>query len=289
MVVTPLTVVLATREGAGPLEPVLAALTPQLRATGADAVVVCGSSEAAPAGLDGAVTWIATQGRNLLQLRQIAVEHARGAVIAFGEDHAVPDPGWVDAILRAHREHPDAAMVVGCLVNATDATVAGRANFLAFAAPFTPPMKTLPERPPPFSAVSIKQRELEFPFANPGDIESELLPKLIQEGRAACDDRIVVHHYQDHGVRWSVDNAYCNARANYGYAHEGVSRARRNEVLRWICSRLLTRQIGEVWAGRSMMRSPLDFLLGVILSAVTTLGAVVGTLNGPGGAGERSA
>jgi hypothetical protein len=289
MVVTPLTVVVATREGAEPLAPVLAALTPQLRASGADAVVVCGSREAAPAGLDDAVTWIATEGRNLLELRQIAIEHARGVVVAFGEDHAVPGPGWVDAILRAHREHPYAAMVVGCLVNATDTTVVGRANFLAFAAPFTPPMKRLPGRPPPFATVSIKQRELEFPFVNPGDIESELIPKLLEEGSVACDDRIVVHHYQDHGVRWSVVNAYFNACANYGYAHEGVSRARRNEVLRWICSRLLTRQIGEVWAGRSMMRSPLDFVLGVILSAATTLGAVVGTMTGPGRAAEQVA
>jgi hypothetical protein len=288
-VVTPLTVVVATREGAEALRPVLAALSPQLRTSGADAVVVCGSREAAPEGLDGTVTWIATEGRNILELRQIAVEHARGVVLAFGEDHAVPGPGWVDAILRAHREHPYAAMVVGCLVNATDATVAGRANFLAFAAPFAPPMKTLPTRPPPFSTVSIKQRELEFPFVNPGDIESTLVPKLIEEGGAVCDDRIVAHHLQDHGVRWSVINAFVNARANYGYAHERVSRARRTEVLRWICSTLLTRQIGEVWAGRRMMRSPLDFVLGVILSGVTTLGAAVGTVSGPGRAAERVA
>jgi hypothetical protein len=288
-VVTPLTVVIATRDGAKPLEQVLAALTPQLRASGADAVVVCGSQEDAPEGLDGAVTWIATEGRNILQLRQIAIEHARGVVVAFGEDHAVPGPGWVDAILRAHREHPYAAMVVGCLANATDATVVGRANFLAFAAPFAPPMKTLPRRPPPFATVSIKQRELEFPFVNPGDIESVLVPKLIEEGGAVCDDRIVALHLQDHGVRWSVVNAFVNAQANYGYAHENVSRARRKEVLRWICSALLTRQIGEVWAGRQLMRSPLDLVLGVILSAATTLGAAVGTVTGPGRAAERVA
>lgn len=288
-VVTPLTVIVATRDGAGPLEPVLAALTPQLRAAGADAVVVCGSREDAPEGLDGAVTWIATEGRNLLALRQIAVEHARGVVVAYGEDHTVPGPGWVDAILRAHREHPYAAMVVGCLVNGTDATVAGRANFLAFAAPFAPPMKTLPGRPPPYSTVSIKQRELEFPFVNPGDIESRLVPKLIEEGGAVCDDRIVAHHFQDHGVRWSMMNAFVNARANYGYAHESVSRNRRSEVVRWICSTLLARQIGEVWEGRRMMRSPLDFVLGVILSVATALGAIVGTMTGPGRAAERVA
>jgi hypothetical protein len=288
-VVTPLTVVVATRDGARPLETVLAVLTPQLRASGADAVVICGSGEAAPAGLDGAVTWIATEGRNILELRQIAIGRARGAVLAFGEDHAVPGPGWVDSILRAHREHPYAAMVVGCLVNATDGTVAGRANFLAFAAPFTPPMKALPGRPPPLSTVSIKQRELEFPFVNPGDIESVLVPKLIEEGGAVCDDRIVAHHWQDHGVRWSVVNAFVNARANYGYAHESVTRDRRNEILRWICSTLWIRQIGEVWAARPMMRSPLDFVLGVVLSAATTLGAIVGTVAGPGRAAERVA
>jgi hypothetical protein len=288
-VVTPLTVIVGTRDGASTLEPVLEALTPQLRASGADAVVVCGSDEGAPEGLDGAVTWIATEGRNLLELRQMAVERARGVVLAFGEDHTVPGPGWVDAILRAHREHPYAAMVVGCLVNATDATVTGRANFLAFAAPFAPPMKTLPSRPPPYSTVSIKHRELEFPFVNPGDIESTLVPRLIEEGGAVCDDRIVALHHQDHGVRWSVVNAFVNARANYGYANECASRARRREVLRWICSTLLTRQIGEVWAGRRMMRSPLDFGLGVVLSAATTLGAAVGTVTGPGRAAERVA
>lgn len=288
-VVTPLTVIVATREGAGPLETLLAVLTPQLRSSGADAVVVCGSGEPAPAGLDGGVTWISTEGRNILELRQQAIEHARGVVLAFGEDHALPGPGWVDAILRAHREHPYAAMVVGCLVNATDATVAGRANFLAFAAPFAPPMKTLPGRPPPFSTVSIKQRELEFPLFNPGDIESKLVPKLIAEGGAVCDDRIIVHHYQDHGVQWSVVNAFANARANYGYAHESLGRAHRNEVLRWICSTLFARQIGEVWAARSMMRSPLDFVLGTVLSAATSLGALVGTLAGPGRAAERVA
>lgn len=287
--VTPLTVIIATRESDRSLEAVLAALTPQLRASRADAVVVNGSGEAAPAGLDDAVTWIPARGSNLLELRQIAVEHARGVILAFGEDHAVPDPGWVEAILRAHREHPYAAMVVGCLVNATDATVAGRANFLAFAAPFTPPMPDLPPRPPPLSAVSLKQRELEYPFVNAGDIESKLLPRLIDEGAAVCDDRIVSLHHQDHGVRWSVINAFVNARANYGYAHESASRARRKEVLRWIWSTLLTRQIGEVWAERSAMRSPLDLVLGVVLSATTTLGAVAGMVVGPGRAGERVA
>ncbi len=287
--ITPLTVVVATREGARPLEPVLAALTPQLRATGADAVVICGSGEAAPSDLDETVSWIAVQGRNIMELRQIAIEHARGVVLAFGEDHAVPGPGWVDGILRAHREHPYAAMVVGCLVNATDATVAGRANFLAFAAPFTPPMNTLPRRPPPVSTVSIKQRELEFPFVNPGDIESTLLPRLIEEGGAVCDDRIVVYHCQDHGVRWSVMNAFVNTRANYGYAHENVNRDQRNDVLRWICSKFLIRQIGEVWAGRPMMRSPLDFVLGVVLSVSATFGAIAGTVTGPGRAADRVA
>jgi hypothetical protein len=86
-----------------------------------------------------------------------------------------------------------------------------------------------------------------------------------------------------------VVNAFVNARANYGYAHESATRDRRKEVLRWICSTLWIRQIGELWAGRRMMRSPLDFVLGVVLSAATTLGAIVGTVTGPGRAAERVA
>ena len=87
--------------------------------------------------------------------------------------------------------------------------------------------------------------------------------------------------------QWSTP--FSTLRANYGYAHENVGRAHRNEVLRWICSTLLARQIREVWAGRSMMRSPLDFVLGTVLSAATSLGALVGTVAGPGRAAERVA
>jgi hypothetical protein len=38
-----------------------------------------------------------------------------------------------------------------------------------------------------------------------------------------------------------------------------------------------------------MMRSPLDFVLGMVLSAATTLGALVGTMSGPGRAADRVA
>src|SRR5262249_45304077 len=148
-----------------------------------------------------------------------ALIEARGAIVAIGEDHAVPRPGWCEAVIRAHAERPEAPAIVGCLVNATDATVAGHANFLAFAAPWQPPMPTLPpKRPPPSSTLSLKRSALEgIEDEAPGWFEAGLLPALFEEGRLVADDRIVVDHHQDHGGLWSVVNAFHSARSSYGF------------------------------------------------------------------------
>ena len=36
--------------------------------------------------------------------RALAVQEARAPVVAFGEDHCFPQPGWTNALLRSHRE-----------------------------------------------------------------------------------------------------------------------------------------------------------------------------------------
>ena len=137
-------------------------------------------------------------------------------------------------MIRAHAEHPEAAAVAGCLVNATDATVVGRANFLAFAAAWQPPMPTLPGgRPPPASALSFKRDALEgIGSHEPGWLEGELIPSLFEEGLMAADDRIVVDHHQDHGGLWSLVNGFHSARCSYGRHRDGLTPAARRRLAR---------------------------------------------------------
>jgi len=282
-----ITVVVATRDGYEQLAPILDALVPQVDDVGGEVIVACGSGRGAPVGPP--VTWLAVDDVNLLNLRRLAVARARGDIIAFGEDHLVPGPGWCAAVVRAHAEHPAAAAVVGCLANGTDRTVSGRANFLGFAAPFTSPMPILPTRPPPVSVLSFKRQALDGVDGNAGCIESALLPQLFREGRMVPDDRIVGLHYQDHGWRWSVANAFVNARANYGYSASALDPAGRRGVARWITTRMVPRQWREARAARHLSRGPGDLVLVAVINAATATGALTGTFAGPGRAAERVA
>jgi hypothetical protein len=280
-----LSVVIATRDPYPSLAPVLDALVPQLLDVGGEVVVACRDAPAVPAG--GPVVVVASEDDNLLSLRRLAIDAARADVIAVGEDHAVPTPQWCGAVLRAHREHPDAPVVAGCLVNGSDGTAVGRANFLGFAAPFTPPMRTL-ERPPPVSALSFKRAALRDAGPGPGAVESVLVPRLFDQGAMVIDDRIVVVHFQDRGLRWTLVNAFCNTRANYGYAAARAEFPRRT-TLRSIATGMCRRQWREAWTARHEFKGVAAAVLTAAVCVATTAGAFVGVLVGPGRAAERVA
>ena len=263
----PLSVVVPTRDG--DLAQVIDALSSEVDAVGGELVVVDGRDEG---------------DMRMPSLRTIGVRRARGDVIAIGEDHAVPAPGWAKAVLDAHDRHASADAVVGCLVNATDHTVSGRANFLAFAAAWAPPMPVLPSlRPPPASTLSIKRRAVAELGDGPGDFDAVLLPRLFTEGRMVADDTVSVLHHQDHGLRWSVANAYASARSGYGY---GMHPTATSDALRagWSVARQLS---SEVWrARRGLGASVVDFAATHLVVAGATVGAALGARFGPGRAPE---
>jgi len=284
-----LSVVVASREGYGPVAHVVEALLPQLDAVDGELVGVGPGRGPEPS--YARVRWIGVDDGNILALRRRGVEATRAPVVAIGEDHAVPAADWCEAVLRAHADHPEAAAVVGCLVNATSATTNGRANFYAFAAPFEPPMPSLPARPPPISALSFKRPVLDeiAGEGNDGMLESVLVPRLFAEGAMVADDRIVVEHFQDHGLRWSVTNAFASTRANYGYANLTTDRETKQGTIRWITRHLFLRQWREAWSKRRLMDGIGDAPGVAAICASTTFGAVVGTLFGPGAAAARVA
>lgn len=277
------------REGLAEIAAVLEALLPEAEAVGAEVVVVGEIGAPAPA---GCVRLLHLPLPDMLALRRHGLGEASGEVLAIGEDHAVPRPGWCRAVIRAHAEHPEAAAVVGCLVNATAATLAGRANFLAFAAPWQPPMPTLPpERPPPSSALSVKRAALaDIGSRPPGWFEAELIPSLFAAGEMAADERILVDHFQDHGSLWSIRNAYDSARSSYGAARSTLDPAARRRVARWALANIPTRLRQEAHAGAQGTRMTLpESTLISLIALAAALGAATGTLRGPGISADRVA
>jgi hypothetical protein len=279
----PLSVVIAVREGLAEITAVLGALVPPAEATGTEVVIVGDlRGEQPPA---GPVRLIDLPTEDIYALRRRGVEESRGEVVAIGEDHAVPRPDWCSAVIRAHAEHPEAAAIAGCLVNATDATLAGRANFLAFAASWQPPMPVLPgDRPPPSSALSFKRSALAEIGSRPtGWFEASLIPALFEAGKMAADERIVVDHFQDHGSLWAVRNAYDSARASYGYERPRLSSAERRKVARWSIANVpgrLRREARDAARG-APVPAPERALISLI-AAGAGLGATLGTIFGPG-------
>ncbi len=281
----PLSLALATRSSRHEIAPLLAIIGDRLGEVDGEVVVASSSGEAPPENLDPAlVRWLPVDSRDLSLLRLRAVLACRGAVVAVGEDQAVPADGWARAVIRSHRENPE-PVVVGCLVNATRSTMVGRANFLSFAGPYLPPMPLLPGgRPPPSSTLSFKREALVgLDPADRGGLEPDLVNRLFGERAMVTDDRIAVLHFQDEGLAWSLRNAYASARTGYGAVGPGLDRDQRRAASRWVVANLPRRTLREAGAARTRLGAAWPELgLVALLAGASTVGALAGTLAGPG-------
>lgn len=81
-------------------------------------------------------------GRDSTAARAAGIRAARAPLVAFTEDHVVPEPEWAAALIAAHAE-PWAA-VGPVIVNANPATLTSWANLLVEYAPFLPPVQRGP-------------------------------------------------------------------------------------------------------------------------------------------------
>jgi len=282
-----LSVVIPTRHPFSRLGELVDAHVTQLRELGGELVIVGGAGE--PSEHRNGVRFVASETADIMSLRARGLEVARGDVIAFGEDHAFPRPGWAPEVVRAHAGAPDAAVVVGRLSNATDATSSARGNFLSFAAPFASPSADV-RRPPPLSVVSVKRSALSDRDLGPGRLETEFLPRVFATGRLVMDDRIVVDHHQAFGLFTAVRNAFAVARTSYGYARDRWSPQQRREVARWALVHIAPRAVNEARAELARIGGPRrDLVVVGIISASSAVGAALGALVGPGSAAEHAA
>lgn len=286
-----LSAIVATRRPFAALAGVLGTLVTEVDAVGGEVVVVSGAEGAVPDDVRVGVRYVSLPGeRDIMRLRARGLAEARGAVVAIGEDHAFPLSGWATAIVRAHQEHPDTPVVLGALVNSTNRTSAARANFLSFAAPFTPPTLPVPPRPPPISTVTIKRSAVTAADEQPGMFETFTVPRLWEDGCMVCDDRIRADHRQDFGIARAMWNGFSVARASYGYARPRWSARERRHKARWALRHILQVTLREARAERGRTPGPKrDLMIIAMIGCASTLGAVTGSLVGAGRAANRSA
>ncbi len=136
-----LSVILSTPGGWGPVAATLRHLGEQTIAERIELVLVLlagatpdGEPPEAVGRLAGHRFVPAPEARSVAEANSAGVRHARAPVVAFGEDHAFPEPGWAEALVTRHEE-PWA--VVGPVVrNANPGTVVSWADYVLSYGPF---------------------------------------------------------------------------------------------------------------------------------------------------------
>jgi hypothetical protein len=268
----------------------------QAHTHGAEIVVVDGDGNALPDEPDpgGPVVWRRAPGRDVFELRALGAAQARGTVIAITEDHCLVAPDWCQRTIAAHAEHPDAAVVAGCVLNGATQRLIDRANFLIVHGLSLPPLPMTPPRnwAPTPANMSFKREVVPRPARSRGFLELSLVASLLLEGKVAIDDRIVVHHDQSNGFAGTfVDHFHAGRTVSglVGAASGGAvtRRALTRGALAYPRSiRERVRDIARQKPGAAVeVRRVLP--LAVALVAFASAGAVTGAVAGPGASPRR--
>ena len=104
------------------------------------------------------------------------------------------------------------------------------------------------------------------------------------------DDRIVVDHYQDHGILWAILNGFHGARSSYGYHGIGKSladrlRHARKAIVHW--PRQMFADAHEAVGTAKGRRRELAVV--ALIGSAVGIGGALGLLTGPGRSPDRVA
>ncbi len=214
---------IASGQGWPYVRDLFAAIRADVEAAGGEIVLADGSSNAPPTAADvgSAVRWITQEGESVFVLFATALREARGEIVAVTEDHAIPRPGWVAAVLRAHAEHPEAAAIGGAIENGSTHGLVEWASYFTTQGPH---MSPLGNREVPATTneanVSYKRSALEaIPFDEGSGFMAILYNRrLAESGRILrVDDRIVVDHFETDGFGWTTSIHFHNGRTISGF------------------------------------------------------------------------
>lgn len=287
----PISVLVATRHPWPEIERCVETLLPQLEACGGELIVGDGHGEGIPDPPPG-VRVITKVGASVFELRKLALEEARGDIVAPTEDHCWLDPGWCERIIETHRSNPDAVGVTGLVRNGSRRSLAAWASFFVNFAPYTPPFVVEPgSRIPPPANVSYKRVDVPTGLEI-GELETTFAATLDQEGRIIVDEGLQLVHSQPYSLIEALTAHFHNGRSTMGLAFASRSRADQRRHIRVVLASSI-RLVAETWWHvlkrraalpiRAIASLPIVAMLGV--SWIT--GAVIGLLRGPGSSPEH--
>jgi hypothetical protein len=287
----PLSVVFATRCRWSEIAAFLDVIEDQVRAVGGELLVVDGRSAALPNETEDAASWIHAPGSDVFELRALGAARARGEVVAYTEDHCEVAPDWCERILTAHRDHPDASVVAGAVLNGSEGRMIDRANFVLAHASNLPPLRDVPREWASSGAnVSFKREVLPADTPGRGWLDFVVPAEAIAGGRFVVDDRIRVRHVQSYGVVGTVANWYHSGRclavltAGLTPSVRRASLALTGLALPYSLLRRAFRVARSKPSGRQAYRliAPM-----VVLAFGAATGFVMGVLAGPGNSLQR--
>jgi hypothetical protein len=202
----------------------------QVARVNGEIVVVDGSGRPAPEPEDVGpdVRWISRPGESVFQMRLAGYDACRGEIVAVTEDHCEPADDWVDRILAAHVEHPDAIAIGGAVENATQDHLVDWATFIVTQAPFVPPLANGPtDRIAGAATISYKRAALEQrpDHGSLGAIELFDAAEMRGPGEVLInDDTIRVGHHQSMGVGGTAASQFHNGRTIAGFRRRALTR-----------------------------------------------------------------
>jgi hypothetical protein len=154
-------------------------------------------------------------------LYSLALREVRGEVVALTEDHAIPRPGWIPAIIQAHAAHPEAAAIGGAIENGSTGSLLDWASYFSAQGPHMAPLgDTEVSFTTNEANVSYKRWAVEQLDDNDGlGFMAILHNRRLAESGAVLrvDDRMVVDHSETIGFRGQTSIHFHNGRSIAGF------------------------------------------------------------------------
>ena len=224
----PLSIVIATTKSWPEIEACLESVHKQAEILGAEILVGDGHGDGLPADAATrypAVRRIGCPGASVFLLRQLAMAQAAGAIVAVTEDHCTVAPDWCQQILRAHRDHPEAAAIGGVVENGATTRLIDWSNFFVVFGPFTAPIETGAQPAISLQAnISYKRRVIAHAMTRLGMMEFLFNRHLQEQGEVLiADDRLIVSHNQTWGFWGTFAAHFHNGRSIAGFRLERMS------------------------------------------------------------------
>ena len=296
--IVPLSIVIATTRSWPEIEPCLESLHDQAQAVGAEVLVGDGHGRGLPVDVAERypeVKWIKWPGGSVFFLRELAMTQAHGDVVAVTEDHCTVTPGWCERMLKAHRDHPEAAAIGGLVENGATARLIDWSNFLIVFGPFTAPLETGKQRIISLQAnISYKRRVVPQKVSQLGMMEFLFNRKLLEQGEILiADDQLVVSHNQTWGFWGTFAAHFHNGRSIAGFRLQEISWVERCVRLgRCVIlpAYLLWITVGPVIRKRRLLKPALTSLpLTALVVTCHAVGEFVGYLWGAGNSPQQLA